>query len=41
MRDTVIDPLKAGNETGEVRKGSRVLLLRTATAIVDAPGERP
>jgi hypothetical protein len=39
-RDAVIDPLKAGNETGEVRKGSRVISERLATAIVDEPGER-
>lgn len=40
-KDTRIDPLKAGNETGEVRKGSRVVSVRITTAIVDRPGERP
>jgi len=40
-KDTRIDPLKAGNETGEVRKGNRVVSARIATAIVDRPGERP
>ena len=41
VRDTTIDPLKAGNETGAVRRGSRVVSLRVTTAIVDEPGERP
>jgi hypothetical protein len=40
VRDTTIDPVKAGNETGEVRKGDRVVSERIATAIVDRPGER-
>jgi hypothetical protein len=40
VRDAVIDPLKAGNETGEVRKGHRVVAERLVTAIVDRPGER-
>jgi hypothetical protein len=40
-RNARIDPLKAGNETGEVRKGERVVSERVATAIVDRPGERP
>jgi hypothetical protein len=38
VRDTTIDPLKAGNETGEVRRGERVVSERIATAIVDRPG---
>jgi hypothetical protein len=41
VRDATIDPLKAGNESGEVRKGDRVVSERIATAIVDRPGERP
>jgi hypothetical protein len=40
-RDARIDPLKAGNETGEVTKGSQVVVERVETAIVDEPGERP
>jgi hypothetical protein len=40
VRDAVIDPLKAGNSTGEVEKGSQVIVERLATAIVDEPGER-
>jgi hypothetical protein len=40
-RNTRIDPLKAGNETGEVRKGDKVISARITTAIVDEPGERP
>lgn len=40
-RDATIDPLKAGNATGEVKKGSQVVVERVATAIVDQPGERP
>jgi hypothetical protein len=38
VRDAVIDPQKAGNKTGAVRKGSRVLDERLVTAIVDEPG---
>jgi hypothetical protein len=41
VRDAVIDPRKAGNETGGVTQGDRVVSERIATAIVDAPGERP
>jgi hypothetical protein len=41
VRDARIDPLKAGNETGQIRRGSQVVSRRIATAIVDAPGERP
>jgi hypothetical protein len=40
IRDATIDPLKAGNETGEVNKGSRVVVARVTTAIVDQPGDR-
>ena len=40
-RDATIDPLKAGNATGEVRKGDKVVATRIETAIVDMPGERP
>jgi hypothetical protein len=39
IRDATINPLKAGNATGEVKKGSKVLVARVATAIVDQPGE--
>jgi hypothetical protein len=39
-KDATIDPLKAGNSTGEVTKGSRVVVERVATAIVDNPGQR-
>jgi hypothetical protein len=41
VRDTTIDPLKAGNATGEVRKGDKVVSERVETAILDRPGERP
>jgi len=34
-----IDPLKAGNSTGEIKKGSTVIVERLATAIVDKPGQ--
>ena len=40
-RDATINPLKAGNSTGEVRKGDKVVATRIETAIVDEPGERP
>jgi hypothetical protein len=40
VKNTTIDPRKAGNPTGEVKKGSRVVVERTVTA-VDEPGERP
>ena len=40
-KNTRIDPLKAGNETGEIRKGDKVASKRIETAIVDEPGERP
>ena len=40
VRDATIDPLKAGNSTGEVHKGSKVVVARVVTAIVDQPGER-
>jgi hypothetical protein len=39
VRTTRIDPLKAGNATGEVRKGGTVIAERLATAIVDKPGQ--
>jgi hypothetical protein len=39
IRNATINPLKAGNATGEVKKGSRVVVARVATAIVDQPGE--
>jgi hypothetical protein len=40
-RDAVIDPLKVGNATGEVKQGSRLVVERLTTAVVDRPGERP
>jgi hypothetical protein len=40
VEDATIDPLKAGNSTGEVKKGSTVIAERIATAIVDKPGQR-
>jgi hypothetical protein len=40
VRDAIIDPLKAGNGTGEVKKGSKVVAERVVTAIVDEPGQR-
>jgi hypothetical protein len=40
-KNTRINPEKAGNETGEVRKGNKVVSARIKTAIVDRPGERP
>jgi hypothetical protein len=40
-KHTWIDPMKAGNETGEIRKGEKVVSARIETAIVDEPGERP
>jgi hypothetical protein len=39
VKNTRIDPLKAGNSTGEVRKGSTVIAERLSTAIVDKPGQ--
>jgi hypothetical protein len=39
-RDTTIDPMKAGNATGEIEKGQTVVVERVATAIVDGPGRR-
>jgi hypothetical protein len=39
-RDATIDPQKAGNATGAVRKGSEVVATRVASAVVDEPGER-
>ena len=41
VRDATIDPLKAGNATGRVERGSRVISERVATAIVGEPGELP
>lgn len=41
VRDAIIDPAKAGNETGEIDKGHKVVAERLATAIVDHPGQRP
>ena len=41
VRDAVIDPLKAGNATGEIEQGQRVVAERIVTTIVDRPGRRP
>jgi hypothetical protein len=41
VKDTTIDPLKAGNATGEVKKGSTVIAARVSAGIVDKPGQRP
>jgi hypothetical protein len=40
VRDAVIDPEKAGNETGAVEEGSRAVSERLTTAVVDEPGRR-
>jgi hypothetical protein len=39
VKNATIDPLKAGNSTGEVKTGSTVIAERLATAIVDQPGQ--
>jgi hypothetical protein len=39
VRNATIDPLKAGNPTGKVKKDSTVIAERLATAIVDEPGQ--
>lgn len=41
VKDATIDPLKAGNATGEVKRGSTVVAARVSAGIVDRPGERP
>jgi hypothetical protein len=41
VRDATISPEKAGNATGEVKRGGHVTAERVTTAIVDEPGERP
>jgi hypothetical protein len=41
VRDAIIDPFKAGNPRGEVKKGSKVVAARVVTAIVDRAGQRP
>jgi hypothetical protein len=40
-RDAVINPEKAGNATGAVYQGSRLVVEWLTTAVVDRPGERP
>jgi len=40
IKDARIDPRKAGNATGEVRKGRTVVAERLDTAIVDRAGDR-
>jgi hypothetical protein len=41
VRDTTIDPLKAGNHTGTIERGQRAAAMRIVTAVVDEPGQRP
>jgi copper chaperone CopZ len=41
VKDTVIRPEKAGNESGRISKGHKVLLERLASGIVDEAGDRP
>jgi hypothetical protein len=41
VRDTRISPEKAGNATGEVRRGDHVISERVTAAIVEEPGARP
>jgi hypothetical protein len=41
VRDAIISPEKAGNATGEIKKGHEAVGERLVTAIVDKPGERP
>jgi hypothetical protein len=40
VRDAIIDPAKAGNDTGAIKQGHTVTSLRIKTAIVDKVGER-
>ncbi|HEX5617111.1 MAG TPA: CU044_5270 family protein [Solirubrobacteraceae bacterium] len=40
VHDAVIDPAKAGNATGEIKKGHTATSVRLRTAIVDKLGER-
>jgi hypothetical protein len=40
-KDATIDPEKAGNATGEMKKGHQVIAERLVTAIVDEAGQRP
>jgi hypothetical protein len=40
VKDARIDPRKAGNATGEVKRGDTATTTRVATAVVDGPGER-
>jgi hypothetical protein len=40
VKDATVDPLKAGNSTGEVKEGHQVVAARVATAIVDKLGQR-
>jgi hypothetical protein len=40
VRDATINALKAGNSTGEAKKGSKVVVARMAVAIVDEAGDR-
>jgi hypothetical protein len=41
VRDAIIDPAKAGNDTGAIEQGHQVVAERLTTAIVDEPGQRP
>jgi hypothetical protein len=40
VHDAIIDPAKAGNAAGEIKKGHTATSIRIATAIVDKPGQR-
>jgi hypothetical protein len=41
VRDTTVSPEKAGNATGRIAKGHKVVVERLAVGIVDAAGDRP
>jgi hypothetical protein len=41
VKDAVINPLKAGKSTGQVKKGHWVVAERVATGVIDKPGEKP
>ena len=41
VKDTVVSPEKAGNATGRIAKGHKVVVERLASGIVDEAGRRP
>jgi hypothetical protein len=41
VRDATLSPEKAGNATGRISKGHKVVVERVAAGIVDDAGERP